>query len=100
VSLNIWYDALDGLLAVSRPVATQGNTETQKLYRDIHVQSSVWERDQSARMVEESTYEYLILFISQFIPQSARLKENFLKGNFEGKMYLGDLSVDGSKISY
>jgi len=51
-------------------------------------------------MVEESTYEYLILFISQFIPQSARLKENFLKGNFEGKMYLGDLSVDGSKISY
>jgi hypothetical protein len=30
--------------------------------------------------------------------ESARLKENILMGNLEGKMGLGDLSVDGSKI--
>ena len=38
--------------------------------------------------------------ISQFIPQSARIKVGILMGNLEVKMDVGDLNVDGSKISY
>jgi hypothetical protein len=40
------------------------------------------------------------MYSFQFIPQSARIKENVLMGNLEGKMGLGDLSVNGIKISY
>lgn len=67
-SLNIWYDSLDGVSAVSRPVTVQDNTETQKLYTDIHVQSCLGTRSQfpSARK------EYIgvaFTLISQFIPE-------------------------------
>ena len=39
-SLNIWYNSLDAVSAVSNPVAVWDNTETQKMYKDIRVQSS------------------------------------------------------------
>lgn len=61
-SLNICYDSLDGVSAVSRPVAIQYSTETEKLYKDIHVHHTFWERDRSVRAVEEITYEYFIIF--------------------------------------
>ena len=49
-------------------------------------------------LVESLKWPYTL--IGQFIPQSARIKEDILMGNLEGKMDLGDISVDGSKITY
>jgi hypothetical protein len=39
--LNICYNSLDGVTAGSRPVAVQDNTDTEKLYADMHVHHTV-----------------------------------------------------------
>ena len=98
-TLNIWYDSLGGVSAVSMPVALQENTDTKIVYGHPCPKLCLRTRSQCP----SGRREYIRVpytLISQCIPQSARIKENILMGNLEGKMDLGDLRLDRSKIDY